>query len=915
MTKKKETEMKNLLKKKVSELTPEERKALEKPLGTARRPFPMFGTMAVEYDGRRELQQFLTMVASDSKPMKIFSERSYEEVVGMAYRDMPVPSMLPMFFDGLERRKLDNKNRIQFTKGDPGAGKSFMSALMGRMRSTEAPEVLDCGGKNMRELLFEMVLDFGAGDPLPQAIDKRIQAGALSDVSVNLLKQLPGVDEDKKGRLVIDWADVSKGDEKKVSKVYDVLKQVSHIEGLDNQGGNALGMNSQYGPAITSFIEGRELTLDEYNKSKEGTDDNLQTFLQFANGEIDTCTVENPLKNKDASSGPSEFTFRREDVKAGWFLNLTGNAKEDGMTTRQLNKSVYSRLSPQTIPEPTEMDWQHRICQIMTGLPVSTLYNVFKEQADANPDQFTETLKYWRTAGLSQDEIDNIPEIQMTFIDNWKSVVEATEKLAKFYNTWQIMVNEDKGPAIFGSELYEEIDQAFEHEVSIDFRKVIQHMDEAMPVKAKMEQITKGAEFEMGAWGGDAPEIHEEEAEETALNFGTRLTDLLVRHVYETSGAIGKPNLYKLLVQQMEQIGLKDMDFQEAARSSERSVEDLLNISVFNDTNPSNQAKLVQQVLCDFLRENAPELKAEDEEIVTQPMLEKILGEYRDQTAEDAANDVIIPTSDLEAVSEGNVFDKFELVDTSMMSDDEVEQDLYVDDVVDHDRFMASLIMPVVGDKNLEAVQDQNLIENIRRENENTADKGDASNDFNSNAVNDNGSANDNNDNSIDPDDLLSTVRIDEPLKIAQNVSDTGMSATTVIVARVTDETEEYIPVHIIRNKNRGKTMVVADEVSPRMEAMFKQAGMIYVDRNAAGAEAKIENGLSEVFRGVSSSVRSSVKAAVMLRYSYSDDDKSLAQVMAQKSVPGVSASEEDAASHEDDYVPPQKFVMMRPGK
>ncbi len=201
MTKKKETEMKNLLKKKVSELTPEERKALEKPLGTARRPFPMFGTMAVEYDGRRELQQFLTMVASDSKPMKIFSERSYEEVVGMAYRDMPVPSMLPMFFDGLERRKLDNKNRIQFTKGDPGAGKSFMSALMGRMRSTEAPEVLDCGGKNMRELLFEMVLDFGAGDPLPQAIDKRIQAGALSDVSVNLLKQLPGVDEDKKAAL------------------------------------------------------------------------------------------------------------------------------------------------------------------------------------------------------------------------------------------------------------------------------------------------------------------------------------------------------------------------------------------------------------------------------------------------------------------------------------------------------------------------------------------------------------------------------------------------------------------------------------------------------------------------------------------------------------------------------------------
>ncbi|MDF3025214.1 MAG: hypothetical protein K0R10_2575, partial [Alphaproteobacteria bacterium] len=339
------------LKTPLKDLTPEDLKSLEKPLGTSDRPYPMWGSQRVEHNGRADLEQVLSVIADDTYPMKVFSDRPYKEVIAMAYADMPVPSMLPLFFDGLERRKPTSTNRTQMMIGDPGAGKSFLGAMQGRLRSRDPIEVLDCGGKNMRELLFEMVLDFGAGDALPKSIDKRLQAGALEPLSVALLKGLPSevVSLNADGQVAsIDWNGLKTSGNDKVEQAFEVLKKVSKIEGLDNAGGNALGMNSQYGPLIRKFMAGEEIVLDEYNKSREGTDDNLQTVWQFCIGELKECTVENPLKNKDASAGPSEFTFRREDMKPGFFVTLTGNKKEDGVTTRSLNKSVYSRLSPQT---------------------------------------------------------------------------------------------------------------------------------------------------------------------------------------------------------------------------------------------------------------------------------------------------------------------------------------------------------------------------------------------------------------------------------------------------------------------------------------------------------------------------------------------------------------------------------------
>ncbi len=148
----KKTTVNALLNKKISQLTLEEIAQLEKALGTGTRPFPMWGPQRVEQDGSSDIEVGLSAIASDSHPMRVFSERTYEEVAALAYADMPVPSMLDLFMEALERRadpimrqkdilegrtpQNENFNRTQMLLGDPGHGKSFMGALMGRLRST-----------------------------------------------------------------------------------------------------------------------------------------------------------------------------------------------------------------------------------------------------------------------------------------------------------------------------------------------------------------------------------------------------------------------------------------------------------------------------------------------------------------------------------------------------------------------------------------------------------------------------------------------------------------------------------------------------------------------------------------------------------------------------------------------------------
>jgi hypothetical protein len=831
----------HLLTTKIKDLTPEILAQLEKPLGTSQRPFPMSGTQRIEYDGRSNLEYVLSVIADDSNPMKVYSERPYNEMISLAYCDMVVPSMLKLFFEGLERRKPESINRTQMVIGDPGAGKSFMGAMQGRLRSNQRVEIFDCGGKNMNDLLFEMVLDFGAGDALPMAIDKRLAAGSLQSLSLAKLKNLPGDSVTVEDGQVksIDW-NYFKGVAKtgEVDDAFTILKEVSQIEGLDHAGGNALGMNSQYGPLIKWFMEGREGVLDEYNKSREGSDNALQTVWQFLIGELNTCTVENPLKNKDATSGPSSFTFRREDVKAGFFVTLTGNKTEDGITTRSLNKSVYSRLSPKTLPDPDVADWQHRICQMMVGVPVSTLYTVFKEQADKNPAAFGQWMLELRK---TKAEIEGIPvsELQETLILNWQNVVHSSEKLARFYDKWATLTNADKVMQSGNSDLVEEVDEEYAKKEGIDFRKIKQHLEEAIPIRPHAQSADAPVTIDFRNFT-KPPVLGEKIEENPSLNFGTRLVDFLDQTVYEKTEAVGKHRLYEKLRKSMDEFGLRDLQLVEGARSGQKSVEEDLNISAFSGNNPTKQAQMARKVLCDYLRSVDTQIvEQDDDKIMTIDRLRsalKAVGERN--TAE--SKEIFFVNRDHETLV-ASPLASARIEDNAAYVAKDKELQLKRSDLVSHEDFMAALALPVVSGKNMAAIWDGN----IRQLNEALGDSA-----ANQNAPH------------------------DEAIDIAENRSALGLATTTLsVLFEDAKGKADVVSVHVVLNTARNKALVVGEKVPSKLLTAFKEAGIVHVDRHDPNARAKVEAALSDLTRSMPDSARQNLRDAFKYRNDVDDSD------------------------------------------
>lgn len=889
---------KGLLNKKITELTLEDFALLDKPLGTAMAAFPMFGTQRVENDkGQTSVRNVLSHIANDQKPLHVFSERPYDEVLALAYCDMPVPSMLPLFRDALERRyaplerrlailegkepQHDIYNRTQFLIGDPGHGKSFMGALMGRLRTNAPVEIYDCGGKNMNDLLFEMVLDFGAGDALPHAIDKRIKAGTLHPLSVGWLLQLDAdvetdlsearnrgvageerlaeiskrrvVSLDAAGNIIsIDWNAVKNGGSEKVKASFDILTKVSKIEGLDNAGGNALGMNSQYGALIRAFLENREIVLDEYNKSREGSDNALQTVLQFLNGEKSDATVDNPLKNKDNTSGPSSFTFRREDMGAGFFVTFTGNKKEDGITTRALNKSVYDRLQPDTLPDPEVIDWQHRICQLMVGVPVSTLYTVFKESADANPDAFGEWLLKLRRDKAKIEGVP-VPELQETLLANWKNVVSASYKLAFFYDKWAEMTTEETLTMTGNGDLIDEVDTEYSNKDGMSFRRIKQHLDQALPLRAQMEPWNASAPLNFSAFG-QMPKAAEKIEENPALHFGTRLVNYIESLIYQKSGAVGKKKLYAKLMSAMEnnECALRQISLQEGALSGQKSVEDLLNISAFADRNINRQALLARKVFCDYLRHTDPAITAEDEQIVT---LKKFVDALTHVSETDTASamSLYIANRDHAEVYAGKPLELAVVRDMAVNELNGLDLDVQPSDLVEHDDFMASLALPTVSGKNLSAIWEKNLAPLLERKDGATP----AAMDVPPAAAAPGSQAPKANDT---PDNLAS-------LQITENNSPLNLGFTTLSLGhKRADGKFGPVLVHILHHSQRNKTLIVGENVPSKLKAAFNEAGIIHVDRNDPMAKNKVETALNDLTRSMPPSVRQRLSEAFSFR-------------------------------------------------
>lgn len=833
------SDRKNVLKKYVRDLTAADIGLLEKPLGVRGRPYPMQKIT-------KDSSGILGVLEDDDNPLVVYSERPYAQVAGMAIREMPTPGMLQMFFDAIIRRRPGSNRLAQYLKGVAGSGKTYMAALIGRMRTEEGSILVNCGDKNIAELLYETVLDFNNDSSFYDALDEKLvkynEAGSegarnriLNPLSIaTLRKALGGAFSEENGVVSIDWSVVKTDDDGLLSKVLAGLEKVRDMEGLGGGNGNALGMVTQEGPLITAWKEGREIILDEYNKSKEGTDGGMQGILQFLAGEIDETIVENSLKEKGDETS-QHFTFRREEQRAGFYVTFTGNSEEDGTSTRELSQSFHSRIPPQPIPVATIADWQHRICQVLTGIPVSTLYRSGEKQWSDDPDGFRIKLLEWRKLGLSKGEVRNIPDIQLQLLQHWEDVLEASARLADFYYAWSALVDPDSVLHQAGkfSEIMAVLDDRYRAEVSIDFRKILDHVKEAMELRPNVKEPEESEGYDTSSWS-EPPALSGNRAmEDPAMNFGNRLSLVILNHINKTTANLGKKPLHRQLMTLAVDAGLAEANFKEAQKSNRKTIAELLSNNPFSSAAPSVQAALVRDLVCDYLRVLDPAIEAENDEIMSVEMVRRALDTLKaedDDMAHNALRDesFLVFNDDLNDALSTPVR-RVETVDAVPAAKDAPANEVPADELLPARTLMPSLAAPVLRSHNLKAL-------------------------WNNNALSDSGSV---------------VKGIDEyndrSLAMAEGESDTGLAITTVMVGGTAKSST--VPVYIVWNMKSDEVLVVGEGAIERsvMDA-YVNSRMVYVDRLEEGAERRVKGALFRLLDGADSVDEELLKSAFLLR-------------------------------------------------
>jgi hypothetical protein len=568
-----------------SKLTEAQLEELAKPLGVPGLPYPIIH-YGVNASG--EVVEQLSVVESTTEPLMMYSAQSYERVIGQMMREMPVPSMLPIVEEGLLRRRPEHRNKTMFMIGDAGFGKSHLAKLIGKVRDPRGPIVVDCGDRNLNDLLFETTLDHG--EALRQAVDSRLLSNSLSDTRIKLLKDGLGDAFEKGGTgYAINWNIIGRQLNPAAENTTDsltlaqraltALEAFCRLEGIPTDNANALGLRMREGDLIRAYREGREIVLDEYNKSKEGTDRGLQTVLQFLNGEIDESIVENKLK-VHGKEETYRFTFQRSEMPIGFFVTFTGNAEKDGIGTRALSRSAYDRLQPILIGDPTNLDWEHRISQLLTGLPLSTLYRIHKEQADADKDAFGKELIALRRLGLSPESCAVVSPLQITLLQHWPQTLQAVEMLAKFYEQWTGLTNPDS-PLLEKQEmaqLADEIDSAYRDKVSIGFRRVIQNIEAASLMRPASKDAKQVGRLSVLLASKNTLATQETDRDVSA-QFGTNLSRAILQTVGNTT--VGKPQLRAFLLKLAGDVGIIDPQLQQARRSEKASLPTLLDIDPY----------------------------------------------------------------------------------------------------------------------------------------------------------------------------------------------------------------------------------------------------------------------------------------------------------------------------------------------
>lgn len=645
--------------KRAIDLTNEEKRAMMKMVGLAGLPYPMFKVIR---DEQGVAQYVVGGIQSEQEPLIVYSEQPLERVNGELIRSMPTPQAMPVLRDLIAKSSPESDNRLIAVFGDPASGKTFLFKKYASLIHPQGAISVDCGGMNLRELLFRTVIDYGMG--VKDQLEKYVTDGLITKTSLDLLEsEFPGSVITKDGKSAIDWEAVGRAkkddkgkfiEERKdaAERAQRILTDIYAKEGIEVKE-NAFGIKTVPGELIESYLSGRPILLDEFNKAKHGTMDAFQTFLQFVNGEkgFDSITLHNPMATSDTKNDLKSITLRRSDRKLSWIMGISGNDAKDGATTQEIPESTMTRLDPLRIDVPTSQDWEHRISQIWTGLPLVTLYDLFKSTADAKPAEFAEFLVRLRKLGLHTNEVKNIPVREIYFLQNFQTTVRAIKQVAKYYADRLEMSDPE-------SKLYEKpengsiSDEISAHgdKIHVSFRKAIADFNKAIQSTPKVYDAKElSLSLDLDAVFRNASTASIGAIEPAWHRFGENMARVIVEDI--ANNTKGMPQTCGKLLTLCEHNGITIPEMKEARLSEGfQPLAKLMKYDALRDVGGSDELKSLRSVLVAALKSQNSSLKQADDKIIPLENLGRVLKEITEGEHANA-NAFVMPNDNLNTVN------------------------------------------------------------------------------------------------------------------------------------------------------------------------------------------------------------------------------------------------------------------------
>lgn len=757
----------------------------------------------------------LEAIEDDQHPIIIWSRRPYQEVIGLTYRLLPTPSMLPLYYETLQLLQVENDRRIQFYVGKHGSGKSFLGRLVGDLLHEEGPVTINCADRDLNELLFETVLDVGANPDLYTRINERLQAGTLNQASINALKDVVGdaymlkngrpyVDFERVGSTILEKVTDENGlveteavfNGAKTHEVVDILLRIAQVEGLAKEAA-FMPIKTQLGLLPRVWNEGRVVHLEEYNKCKEGSDTCLHPVLQVFNGENLKCRV--------YGSGGMSFAFDNRERGPCFFCYLDGNMQADGVATHTLSASANDRILPNIIQDMIQADWQHRWCQMLCGLPVKILYESKRDQWEANPESFTKFLHMIRGLGIS-----DVPEAHTHYINRWEDVLDATDIISKYNNLYDEMTNPDSQAFREGKypELFSEVDEEFYNMAGGSMRRNIYYFKMAMLGRPATKQPHQSQGYDLSQDWSTPPTLNPNRADyHPEEKLGTYIVEIFHRDMVRLTLGVGKVNLYMRLKVLFESLRMMRPPLSEGMKTEAVYLEDLLN----GAPQGSNSNLKIQEILCEQLRAQFPNtpLSKDNNHLMTLDQVAKGVdraSKVAQPQALDPRNRFVMAQNYAPLTSVENMFVPMAVLESVPMPSGRAIR-LKDEDFMGLEHFLTALSLPKIGPNSLRALWNDSLMQAI--------------------------------------DSPLAAL--DEALQISCAKAGSGLAFTSLLVGQQDGGKGGLVVVHVLRDARKDQSLIIGERISERLRDFLKEAKVEYVDRGEGNARTKIQTFLNRL--------------------------------------------------------------------